>query len=97
MDIKTKEAILKVAKYTKDSGMDQGIYTTEECSELIKELMKRSRGKDNFDALVEEACDTLASVSVLLAYLEVPENIIEDKVFFKMNRAATRFEETGKF
>ncbi len=97
MNNETKKEILKVALYTKKAGLDQGTYTTEECSELIKELMKARRGKDNKDELIEEACDVLASVQVLLAYLEVPESIVNDKIYSQRHRAATRFEETGKF
>lgn len=41
-------------------------FVIEECSELIKEISKKKRGKSNDDELFEEACDVLLTVMSML-------------------------------
>ena len=43
-----REAVRIVSEINSQSGITQGTYAVEECSELTKELMKLHRGKGNY-------------------------------------------------
>lgn len=93
-----REAVKSVGDVTlKLSKIPQAIFTIEECSELIKELTKRERGKGSADSLVDEACDVLTSVFILLSQIGVSENEVKDKILFKCNRALNRMNQAGEF
>lgn len=93
-----REAIKSVGDVTlRLSGVPQAIFTIEECSELIKELTKREREKGNTTSLVDEACDVLTSVFILLSQMGVSEDEVKSKILFKCNRALDRMEQTGEF
>lgn len=64
--IRTNDLIVEKAKGSQQNRLDQTIYVTEECSELVKEFMKNKRGRDNRNKIVEEACDVLTTIFVLL-------------------------------
>lgn len=81
----------------KKSDIPQSVFVIEECSELIKELAKSRRGKDNEEDVIAEACDVLTTVLVLLRIMRTPDDVILNNIIYKCNRAITRFNETGKF
>ncbi len=81
-----KEAIKKIAEIDSQADISQSIYVIEECSELIKELTKSERGEVNKDAIIEEACDVLLTVLVLLTRYEVPYESIKDHIVYKAAR-----------
>lgn len=65
-DESMKKAIKAVSKMDSQSGVLQSVYVIEECSELIKELMKQQRGKGSEKDILAEASDVLTTVFVLL-------------------------------
>ncbi len=77
-----------------DIGQDT--YVIEECSELIKALTKKRRGKGHDTEIIDEACDVLVTVSTLLYGFGVSEQEVKDKILFKCNRAINRFNENGE-
>lgn len=87
----------EVAKLqSKPDYPSQDIFVVEECSELTKELMKRYRGKGDYDRIIEEACDVLAATIVLLKDLSVDQQTVYQKVYGKYERALTRYNENGE-
>lgn len=78
------------------SGIGQDTYVIEECSELIKELTKKRRGKGNDSAVVDEACDVLTTILVLLHDLGVSNELIVVNIIFKCTRAVNRFNGSGE-
>ncbi len=91
-----REAVKVVAEIDSQSGITQGTYVTEECSELIKELMKMQRGKGNYDDIIAEACDVLSSVFVLLFQYGVSEDFVREQILFKCRRAEERYSANGE-
>lgn len=65
-DDSVEEAIKAVFNMDSQSGVPQSVYVIEECSELIKELMKQQRGKGSEEDILAEASDVLTTVFVLL-------------------------------
>ncbi|MCL2629661.1 MAG: hypothetical protein FWD33_03175 [Alphaproteobacteria bacterium] len=59
-------------KYGTQSQIDLCI---EEMSELTKELIKRSRGKDNFDAIAEEVADVQIMINQLKVSLDMEDAV----------------------
>lgn len=79
------------------TAVPQSIFVIEECSELTKELTKWHRSMHNIYNTIDEACDVLASVGVLLGVLGVDEITILDKIEYKYTRAIERHTKTGRF
>lgn len=73
----------------------QLVVAMEEMSELIKELSKNIRGKDNVDAISEEMADVLIVVEQLMMifenYSEV-ENWIDKKIARQKERLQKVYE-----
>lgn len=76
--------------------MSQSVYVIEECSELIKELTKKQRGKGNDENIIAEACDVLNTIFVLLAQYKVSKTFIKDAMLYKCNRAIDRYHQNGE-
>lgn len=57
-------SIYEVALIDHISGISQSTYVIEECSELIKELMKEQRGKGSEENILAEACDVYSTRSL---------------------------------
>jgi len=91
-----KFAICAMSAVDAKTGAGQDTYVIEECSELIKELTKKRRGKGNDSAIVDEACDVLTTVMVLLHDLGVSEKQVIDNIVFKCSKAIGRFNDTGE-
>lgn len=89
------EAINGVVKVDSESGVGQNIYVIEECSELIKALTKEERGKGSKEDIVDESCDVLTTVAILLRGMGVSKEEIEDRIYTKCARAIERWE-SGK-
>lgn len=87
-----KDAINGVIKVDSESGIGQGIYVIEECSELIKALTKEERGKGSREEIVDEACDVLTTIAIMLAGMNVSNDEIEGRMIYKCNRAIKRWE-----
>lgn len=65
----------------------------EECSEFILELAKQMNKKGCVDDILEEACDVLATVIILLVSYGVNSEAIKYQIMYKYDRAIRRFEE----
>lgn len=91
-----RNAIAAMAQMDNTSGLNQSVIVVEECSELIKELMKKERKKGNNQLIIEEACDVLAAVFVLLYQYGASEDNIRSNIFHKYNRALARYNNTGE-
>lgn len=91
-----RESISAVSEIDSKSGVSQSVYVIEECSELVKELMKKERGKANDDKIIDEACDVLTTVFVLLCQYGTPEATVREQILFKCNRALERFRDNGE-
>lgn len=85
------EAIAMLSEIDSDIEISQSTYVVEECSELIKELMKEKRGKGDDVKIIEEVCDVLTTIFVLLYQRNVPEEYIKKQILFKCNRTVERY------
>lgn len=95
-DDSLKKAITAVADLDSTSGVPQSVYVVEECSELVKELMKKERKKGNDFAIIDEACDVLTTVFIMLHQYGVAEWTIQQNILAKCNRALERYEKFGE-
>ena len=95
LDRKVDEAIQSVANLECD--VPQEVFVIEECSELTKELTKARRGKGDQNHTVEEACDVITSVLILLRKMYVSDYDIRNSIISKCERAVNRFLENGQF
>lgn len=95
--IELMDAIQSLSSINDQLDLPQELYVIEECSELVKELVKKYRGKNNHNEIVDEACDVLITVLTLLYRENVePEEIIH-RIKFKCKRAVQRFSEHLRF
>jgi len=91
-----EKAIKAVSEMDAQSGVPQSIYVIEECSELIKELMKKRRGKGSEKDIVAEACDVLTTTFVLLTQYGISKEYVKAQILYKCNRALDRYQKTGE-
>lgn len=89
-------AIAAVSDLDNSAGIGPDTYVIEECSELIKELTKKQRGKGSDSAIIAEACDVLTTVMLLLYDLGVPEEQAIANILFKCRCAVERFNENNE-
>lgn len=68
----------------------------KECSELIKMLMKKHRKKGNDAEIIDEACDVLTTILVMLHQYGVDEQTIRQNIIAKCSRALERYENSGE-
>ncbi len=92
MDRELLELIGAVCAVDESSGVPPSFYVMEECAELIKEIMKDQRGKGDREKIVDEACDVLTTVAVLLHKYGVTPQEAQDRMGFKCRRAVERWE-----
>lgn len=78
------------------SGVSRSVYVVEECSELIKELMKEQRGKSTEKDILAEACDVLATTFVFLHQHRVTKEYVKEHILYKYNRALERYRKNGE-
>lgn len=86
------KAIDSMVKINSEIGIPQGIYVMEECSELIKALVKEERGKRNREEIIDESCDVLTAIAILLKRMDVHTEEIKKRMVFKCSRAVERWE-----
>ena len=91
-DSKTNNAIESVMHINKKGYIDRGMYVTEECSELIKELTKAARGKGNRDHIIDESCDVITAVVILLRGMGVSDSEVNTRVLNRCDRAVERWK-----
>jgi len=91
-----EKAIKAVAEMDAQSGVAQSVYVVEECSELVKELMKQQRGKDCKEYILAEACDVLTTVFVLLTQYGVSRDFVKSLILYKCSRTLDRYRKTGE-
>ena len=89
---KTLQLIREMSEINLNTGNSQEIYVTEECSELIKELMKDLRNKSDEEALIDEACDVLLTTLTLLYQHNVSWDCILAHFKTKIDRAKDRLQ-----
>lgn len=91
-----EELIGIIGEMNLDSGVSQSVYVIEECSELIKELTKKERGKGDDANIFDEACDVLTTVCVLLHQHGASVNDVKERMMFKCNQALERYRANGE-
>lgn len=94
-DDSVKEAIRNVSQIHK-TGINQDVYVIEECSELIRELTKKQRGKGVDANIIEEACDVLGTTLTLLYDYGISPEFIKKQILYKCNRALERYKQNGE-
>lgn len=82
--IKTKNiSQFVVDTYDKNS---QDLILIEEMSELTKELLKKRRGKDNREQIIEEMAHVYISLNVVKNILNITDNEINNQIELKENK-----------
>jgi len=67
----------------------------EECSELIKALLKARRGKDEPEVLRDAIIDEIADVEIMLNQLKIIHSCtkaVDERIDFKINRQIERLK-----
>lgn len=88
MSNELKEYLDKLIEVNRQSGIPQTVYVEEECSELLREICKKKRNKDNH--IVEEACDVLAAIFGLLYQYNIPKEYVRNYILSKYKGACER-------
>ena len=78
-----------VERYGKDM---QTIIAIEEMSELIKELSKQKRGRDNKNQIIEEMADVYICLEQLAIMNDIGYSELEDWVCKKIDRIENRLK-----
>ena len=82
-----------VETYGNDAQEDMAI---EECSELVKAILKFRRSDEKTAEMREAVIDEIADVQIMLTQLEIIFNCVaevEDRIDFKINRQMGRIKE----
>jgi NTP pyrophosphatase (non-canonical NTP hydrolase) len=90
-----KMSILEQAIETYGKDMQLTV-AVEEFSELIKEICKNKRGRDNIDSIIEEMADCYIMLSQLGIIFGIAENELNDKVDEKLARLQRRLAERSE-
>lgn len=95
-DDSLEAAIKAVSEMNHGSGVGQSVYVVKECSELIKELMKKQRGKGSEEDIIAEACDVLTTVFTLLSQYGVSKSFVKKQILYKCRRGLERYRQNGE-
>ena len=95
-DDSLEKAVKAISEMNIQSGVSQSVYVIEECSELIKELMKKQRGKGSDKDILAEACDVLTTVFVLLTQYGVSKDYVKNQILYKYIRALEGYRKNGE-
>ena len=95
-DNSLERAIKAVSDMNSRPDVPQDVYVIEECSELIKELMKKHRGKGSEKDILAEACDVLTTTFVMLTQYGVSRDYVKEQILYKCNRALDRYHKNGE-
>lgn len=82
-----------VETYGNDAQEDMAI---EECSELIKAILKFRRSNEKTEEMRDAVIDEIADVQIMLTQLGIVFNCVaevEDRIDFKINRQMGRIKE----
>ena len=82
-----------IETYGKDMQLNVAI---EEFSELIKEICKNKRGRDNIKNIIEEMADCYIMLEQLSIIFGIQNLAINDVVDAKIRRLEKRLEEEGR-
>ena len=82
-----------VETYGKDMQLNVAI---EELSELIKELCKNKRGRDNRDNIIEEIADCYIMLQQLEVIFDIYAEELNDAIVYKLNRLESRLSERSE-
>lgn len=82
-----------VETYGKDMQLNVAI---EELSELIKELCKNKRGRDNRDNIIEEIADCYIMLEQLEVIFDIYAEELNDAIVYKLNRLESRLSERSE-
>ena len=91
-----KTALSEVLEINDKSGVPVDVYVVEECSELIKALTKRQRGKGSEEDVLSESCDVLATVFMLLLQSGASEQEVRERILRQCRRALDRYQNKGE-
>lgn len=78
-----------ILTYGKDAQLDMYI---EEMSELIKEICKHKRGKDNRDEIIDEMADVYIMLEQMKMIFDISEKQINEQIDFKVARLKGRLK-----
>lgn len=81
-----------IETYGKDMQLTVAV---EELSELIKELCKHKRGRDNRDNIIEELVDCYIMMEQIEIIFDISFEEMNDKLVEKLNRLENRLAEGG--
>lgn len=87
---KTDNKTIEQAAIDKYGKTLQMVVAIEELSELIKELTKNIRGKNNHDAIVEEIADVYIMLDQVMMMNDIWLNEVVEKMYEKLNRLKER-------
>ena len=87
---KTDNKTIEQAAIDKYGKTLQMVVAIEELSELIKELTKNIRGKNNHDAIVEEIADVYIMLDQVMMMNDIWLNEVVEKMHEKLNRLKER-------
>lgn len=82
-----------IETYGKDMQLTVAV---EEFSELIKEICKNKRGRDNRDNIIEEMADCCIMLAQVGIIFEIADYELNDKVNEKIARLENRLAERGE-
>lgn len=87
----TVDLIEKVCDMDSKNGRVRSNFVIEECAELIAEMANTYReGKENVDKIIDEACDVLTTVFVLLYSYGVSGGYVKSRIDYKCIRALNK-------
>lgn len=92
----TMDLIKRVSEMDSKNGILQSNFVIEECAELIAEMANTYRpGKADYDRIIDEACDVLTTVFVLLYSLGVKPDYVRSRIEYKCERALEKENKNG--
>lgn len=87
-----------IYNFVEEAGKSHEDYAIEECSELLKELVKKKRDKGDDDNIVEEFVDVVVTMIPIILNMERDVSIsdILELIDEKQERTIKRYEESGE-
>lgn len=82
-----------IEAYGKDMQLTVAV---EELSELIKEICKNKRGRDNRKAIIEELADCYIVMEQIAIIFDIPNHAINEVVDKKITRLENRLAERSE-
>lgn len=79
-----------------NNQIGQPWYVMEECSELIKAIVKGKRYPERISHVVEEALDVMTTVYTMLNAFEKTDDEISTEINNRLSRALDRYHKNGE-